>query len=77
MAQADWPIRRRCGVFWAMKRLRYAALLVGTAVSGNIDDAQLALWHYFRWQIETFFKLLKGVGYAREMGGSGREAPFF
>lgn len=35
-------------------------------VSGNVDDAQLALWYYFRWQIETFFKLLKGAGHQLE-----------
>lgn len=32
----------------------------------NVDDAQLALWYYFRWQIETFFKLLKGAGHQLE-----------
>ena len=40
-------------------------------------SASVSTQDYFRWQIETFFKLLKGVGHAREMGGSGREAPFF
>ena len=25
-------------------------------VAGHVDDAQLALWYYFGWQIETFFK---------------------
>jgi hypothetical protein len=37
-------------------------------VAGHVDDAQLALWHYFRWQIETFFKLLKGAGHQLERG---------
>jgi hypothetical protein len=35
-------------------------------VSESVDDAQLALWYYFRWQIETFFKLLKGAGHQLE-----------
>lgn len=35
-------------------------------VSEHVDDAQLALWYYFRWQIETFFKLLKGAGHQLE-----------
>lgn len=35
-------------------------------VCESVDDAQLALWYYFRWQIETFFKLLKGAGHQLE-----------
>lgn len=35
-------------------------------VAEHVDDAQLALWYYFRWQIETFFKLLKGAGHQLE-----------
>ena len=35
-------------------------------VAAHIDDAQLALWYYFRWKIETFFKLLKSAGHQLE-----------
>jgi len=35
-------------------------------VGAHVEDAQLALWYYFRWQIETFFKLLKGAGHQLE-----------
>lgn len=28
----------------------------------QIDAGQLALWYYWRWRIESFFKLLKGAG---------------
>lgn len=32
----------------------------------DIEDAQLALWYYWRWQIESFFKLLKSAGHQLE-----------
>jgi hypothetical protein len=35
-------------------------------VDDHVDDAQLALWYYFRWQIETFFKLIKAAGHQLE-----------
>jgi hypothetical protein len=35
-------------------------------VDEQIDDAQLALWYYFRWEIESFFKLLKSAGHQLE-----------
>jgi hypothetical protein len=35
-------------------------------VTQEIDDAQLALWYYWRWEIESFFKLLKGAGHQLE-----------
>jgi len=35
-------------------------------VSSDVDDAQLALWYYWRWTIESFFKLLKGAGHQLE-----------
>jgi hypothetical protein len=28
----------------------------------EVDDATVALWYYWRWSIETFFKLLKSAG---------------
>ena len=33
-----------------------------TSLPESVDDAQVALWYYFRWQIESFFKLLKQAG---------------
>lgn len=35
-------------------------------VTDDVDDAQLALWYYWRWEIESFFKLLKGAGHQLE-----------
>ena len=35
-------------------------------VGSDVDDAQLALWYYWRWTIESFFKLLKGAGHQLE-----------
>lgn len=32
----------------------------------TVSDAQIALWYYFRWQIESFFKLLKQAGHHLE-----------
>ena len=32
----------------------------------HIEDATLALWYYFRWQVESFFKLLKSAGHQLE-----------
>lgn len=32
----------------------------------SVSDAQIALWYYFRWQIESFFKLLKQAGHQLE-----------
>ena len=33
-----------------------------TSLPASVDGAQVALWYYFRWQIESFFKLLKQAG---------------
>lgn len=35
-------------------------------VPEHVADAQLALWYYWRWEIESFFKLLKGAGHQLE-----------
>lgn len=35
-------------------------------VAAQVEDAQLALWYYWRWEIESFFKLLKGAGHQLE-----------
>lgn len=33
-----------------------------TNLPQTIDDATIALWYYWRWNIESFFKLLKSAG---------------
>jgi hypothetical protein len=33
-----------------------------TNVSSEVEAARLALWYYWRWRIESFFKLLKSAG---------------
>jgi hypothetical protein len=33
-----------------------------TNVPAEVSAATIALWYYWRWKIETFFKLLKGAG---------------
>ncbi len=33
-----------------------------TNVPATVSAATIALWYYWRWKIETFFKLLKGAG---------------
>ena len=32
----------------------------------EVDDSTIALWYYWRWQIECFFKLLKSAGHQLE-----------
>lgn len=39
-----------------------AQWLLLSNVSAAVDAARLALWYYWRWRIESFFKLLKGAG---------------
>ena len=39
-----------------------AQWLLLSNVSAAVDGARLALWYYWRWRIESFFKLLKGAG---------------
>lgn len=33
-----------------------------TNVPADVDASQVALWYYWRWQIESYFKLLKSAG---------------
>jgi hypothetical protein len=33
-----------------------------TNVPESVDDATVALWYYWRWRIENYFKLLKSAG---------------
>ena len=39
-----------------------AEWLLLTNVPPEVDGAKIALWYYWRWRIESFFKLLKGAG---------------
>jgi hypothetical protein len=39
-----------------------AVWLLLSNVPAAVNAATLALWYYWRWQIESFFKLLKGAG---------------
>ncbi|WP_298659343.1 hypothetical protein [uncultured Thiothrix sp.] len=32
----------------------------------EVNQATIALWYYWRWQIESFFKLMKSVGHQLE-----------
>jgi IS4 transposase len=32
----------------------------------TVDAREMALWYYWRWQIECFFKLLKKAGHDLE-----------
>ncbi|MGG2141057.1 hypothetical protein [Symbiopectobacterium sp. RP] len=34
-----------------------------TNVSNDLTSAEVARWYYWRWGIESFFKLLKGAGH--------------
>jgi hypothetical protein len=36
--------------------------LLMTNVPGRFDAATVALWYYWRWRIESYFKLLKSAG---------------
>ena len=33
----------------------------------DIDASTIALWYYWRWKIETFFKLMKSAGHQLEV----------
>jgi hypothetical protein len=39
-----------------------ARWLLWTNLPGEVDAATVALWYSWRWQIESYFKLLKGAG---------------
>jgi|SRR5208282_1398814 len=39
-----------------------AEWLLLTNVTSEVDAAEIALWYYWRWRIESYFKLLKGAG---------------
>lgn len=43
-----------------------ARWLLLSNVAVEVPAAEIALWYYWRWQIESFFKLLKGAGYQLE-----------
>jgi hypothetical protein len=37
-----------------------------TNATADVSDAQVALWYYYRWRIESYFKLLKAAGHQLE-----------
>jgi hypothetical protein len=39
-----------------------ARWLLWTNLPADVDAATVALWYYWRWKIESYFKLLKGAG---------------
>jgi hypothetical protein len=39
-----------------------AVWLLQTNVPASVEAATIALWYYWRWRIESYFKLLKGAG---------------
>jgi Transposase DDE domain len=43
-----------------------AEWLLFTNLPTEIAAAEVALWYYWRWQVESFFKLLKGAGHELE-----------
>lgn len=43
-----------------------AQWLLLTNVADSVSGAQVALWYYWRWKIESYFKLLKSAGYHLE-----------
>lgn len=41
-------------------------MLLTNVPAGDADAATVGLWYYFRWRIESFFKLLKSAGHELE-----------
>jgi len=40
----------------------FATWYLITNVEDNVPDDRITLWYYWRWKIETYFKLLKKAG---------------
>ena len=43
-----------------------ATWLLLTNLKNDVDDKKIGLWYYYRWNIETYFKLLKSSGFNLE-----------
>lgn len=43
-----------------------ATWLLISNLKDNVDDKTIALWYYYRWNIESYFKLLKSSGFNLE-----------
>ena len=41
-------------------------LLISNVYDDEVDASTIATWYYFRWQIESYFKLLKSSGFNLE-----------
>src|SRR4051794_23747056 len=39
-----------------------ATWLLLTNLPGSVPAERVALWYYWRWRVESYFKLLKGAG---------------
>lgn len=47
-----------------------------TNLPADVDMAQVALWYYWRWEVETYFKLLKSAGQHLEVWQQESAAAF-
>lgn len=65
---AGEPIAVRLVVsrIYDMQGILQAQWYLLTNLSSPVPDAQVALWYYYRWQIESYFKLLKEAGHQLE-----------
>jgi hypothetical protein len=63
-SQAGPPVRLRLIVSEVRGRNGrvLARWLLLTNVSETVEAGRIALWYYWQWRIESFFKLLKGAG---------------
>ena len=57
--------RAMFAIYWALSAVAIssdARWLLLTNLPASVQAATVALWYYWRWRIESFFKLLKGAG---------------
>tara|TARA_X000000950_G_scaffold180324_1_gene218697 strand:- start:602 stop:994 length:393 start_codon:yes stop_codon:yes gene_type:complete len=59
------PVMARLVVSRILSNLGEAEWLLLSNVK-DIDASTIALWYYWRWKIETFFKLMKSAGHQLE-----------
>jgi hypothetical protein len=59
---APLPLRLVVSEVRAADGRRLARWLLLSNVSAAVDAATVALWYYWRWQVESYFKLLKAAG---------------
>lgn len=56
------PLRLIVSRVYDQAGILVAEWLLLTNVPPEVDAATVALWYYWRWRIESYFKLLKGAG---------------